>query len=255
MTNVPEKPPYGSVEDFERMMRGKTNGEVFPYTIGVIESIVTSLHRSDAEKVERVCNALIACGRIAGLDIEQFGKADRLRTDASGLAYSRADDGEPEVAPGRVEPHTGAVTDGGLVDETAEDSAAIVDQNLRAMGSVGLDRRSCVDPGDQEHDHAMCEDSVADPDIEYARKVAAAGDAWVRGGPASIDPDSSMEAHYDAECDEMPERQVDETPPVHLGVMGARTMCGPAIIKLPSGHSWTEDHASVTCKACIGLSF
>lgn len=146
MTNVPEMPKYGSVDSYEQMMR-KTKGNVYPFAIGVIESIATDLHDTDAEKVRRICNALIACGRVAGIALDHFG--------------------EPAPVP------SGAVAD----------------------------RRSCVDPGEQEHDHEMCRDAVAEPDVEYARKVARAGDAWVHGGPATIDPDSSMEAHYDAETD------------------------------------------------------
>jgi hypothetical protein len=47
---------------------------------------------------------------------------------------------------------------------------------------------------------------------------------------------------------------VDETepePPVHLEIAGAKVMCGLAIIDLDTGHGWTNDHAAVTCKACI----
>jgi len=44
---------------------------------------------------------------------------------------------------------------------------------------------------------------------------------------------------------------VDETPPVHLEVEGARTACGWRVIRLETGQSWTNDHDAVTCKGCI----
>jgi hypothetical protein len=75
---VPDLPPYGSVELYEQMMR-KTSGSVFPFAIGVIESIATDLHDSDAEKVRRICNALIACGRVAGVALDHFGEPDAGR--------------------------------------------------------------------------------------------------------------------------------------------------------------------------------
>jgi hypothetical protein len=40
-------------------------------------------------------------------------------------------------------------------------------------------------------------------------------------------------------------------PPVHLESERALTACRLAIIDLPAGHGWTNDHAAVTCKACI----
>lgn len=46
--------------------------------------------------------------------------------DASGFGYSRADDNVPAedmtlTQPGRIEPHNGGMTEGGLVDETARE--------------------------------------------------------------------------------------------------------------------------------------
>ncbi len=114
MTKVSEQPPNGSVERYEQMMR-KTKGSVFPFAVGVIESIATDLHDSDAEKVRRICNALIACGRVAGLAFERFGEP---ATDPTGLLHSRDAEEDPTPTGTRVEPHNGAMTDGGLVDET-----------------------------------------------------------------------------------------------------------------------------------------
>jgi hypothetical protein len=50
---------------------------------------------------------------------------------------------------------------------------------------------------------------------------------------------------------------VDESePPVHLEVPGAKTLCGLAIIGLPTGVGWTNDHAAITCRSCLdGLPF
>jgi hypothetical protein len=49
-------------------------------------------------------------------------EVEKLRAEASGLSYTRADDGPDDPTPvsgGRIELHTGGVTEGGLVDETA----------------------------------------------------------------------------------------------------------------------------------------
>lgn len=78
--------------------------------------------------------------------------------DPTGLSYTRADteaDDPTPVSPGRVPLHTGSVVDG---------DALVVDAEASAAGAPPRDRRTCVDPGDHEHDHESCKDAVA----EYA---------------------------------------------------------------------------------------
>jgi hypothetical protein len=131
-------------------------------------------------------------GRPGELDARE-AELERLRAEVAELraaatkpsvnlgafGYSRDADDPTPVSPARVPLHTGGVVDGGqLVDETPvdrvvfrrqdgtevdvtetpEESAAIVDQNLRAMGSVGL-----VDESD-----------VADARAELAAHIRAA---------------------------------------------------------------------------------
>jgi hypothetical protein len=64
---------------------------------------------------------LIGLGYVGHIPGEICAPAEDLAADPTGLAYTRADD-EPDdptpVSPARVPMHTGAMTDGGLVDET-----------------------------------------------------------------------------------------------------------------------------------------
>lgn len=88
------------------------------------------------------------------LELERLrAEVETLRADHAGQLYSRADDEADDPTP--VSParglHAGAVLSG------------IADDGHK-LGATGKprDRRTCVDPGDQEHDHAMCEDVVAE---------------------------------------------------------------------------------------------
>jgi hypothetical protein len=92
-------------------------------------------------------------------------------------------------------PEPCSVPDHSLAGESPDDSAAIVDANLRAMGAAGLDddaiviahgplkppygsperaawdaehAEPCAFPGDQEHDHEMCRDVAEE---ELARRM------------------------------------------------------------------------------------
>lgn len=110
MTKVPEA-AHESVDGFEQTLTrvATTGGGVWPYAIGMIDSIVSDLHSSDEYKVRVVRNALVALGRVMNAPV-----------DPTGLGYSRetdADDPTP-VSPARVPLHTGAMTERGLVDET-----------------------------------------------------------------------------------------------------------------------------------------
>lgn len=82
-------------------------------------------------------NMRFVCGKDGPHRPHEYGQ---VSADPTGQLYSRADDGQDDpTPPGPREPlHTGGMTEGGLVDETPEQSAAIVDRNLRAMGSAGL---------------------------------------------------------------------------------------------------------------------
>ncbi|MEU7904155.1 hypothetical protein [Actinoplanes sp. NPDC049118] len=88
-----------------------------------------------------------------------------------------------------------------------------------------------------------CED-LSDPDptgLAYTR-------ADTEDDPTPVSP-ARVPLHTGAVVDGG--QLVDETPPVHLEGAGARTACDLRIIRLPAGQSWTNDHATVTCKACI----
>lgn len=130
--------------------------------------------------------------------------------DPTGLAYSRADDADDPtpVSPARVPLHTGGVVDGGrLVDETPAESEGVF--NGLPDCSPACERQVLT----QDTKHlADCPRSVAliarfgtskagqprEPQAADTVPVPAE-DATVRG----IDPDSSMEAHYDAEAEEI----------------------------------------------------
>jgi hypothetical protein len=100
-------------ERFSRFSLGADN--LWPFVVGTIEAIVSDLHRSDAEKVSEVRNALVAADRVPAA------------ADPTGLDYTRADtdtDDPTPVSPARVPLHTGGLVDGGeLVDETDDDRA------------------------------------------------------------------------------------------------------------------------------------
>lgn len=109
---VPER---WSAEGWEAPMRSAVASGVnlYPYTVGVIESIVSDLHLPDVDKVLRIREVLIARGRIDS-PTETIPEAmDRL-----GLAYEREADDPTPVSGARVPPHFGGlVDDRGLVDD------------------------------------------------------------------------------------------------------------------------------------------
>jgi hypothetical protein len=144
---------FGTVESYEAMMRGAAadGSNLYPFAIGVIRSIVGVSYLSDTEKVRRVAAVLVARDKTDGnpeavalerlqrnqdairrleeenADIRKEWIAKQLSApadqdpDPTGLNYTRADDDTADpTPPGPREPlHTGAMTEHGLVDETA----------------------------------------------------------------------------------------------------------------------------------------
>jgi hypothetical protein len=113
--------------------------------------------------------------------------------DPTGQLYSReVDDPTPVSGARGGELHHGAMTDGGLIDETE-----VVEARTELAGhfrdAKSRDRRTCVDPGEPEHDHAMCQDVVAE---EREALLAAADTVPVPAEDATVRrlPESEGEA-------------------------------------------------------------
>lgn len=127
-----------------------------------------SLAAKEAE-LERLRAEVIALRAAAALQPD---------ADASGLGYSREADDPTPVSGARMPHHesggwkgTGPGSCGvecacGVVFDGFDTLVAAAEQLARhieaATAGPKADHRTCVDPGDQEHDHAMCEDVVAE---------------------------------------------------------------------------------------------
>jgi hypothetical protein len=83
---------------------------------------VTAFREISAVRVEQARAGAVLAEKEAEL-AKLRAEVEKLRAEATGLSYTRADDGPDDPTPvsgGRIELHTGGVTDGGLVDETEE---------------------------------------------------------------------------------------------------------------------------------------
>lgn len=115
----PPVAPHGSVESYLEMFRSaQAEGlEVHPYAFGVVCQTASTTGYSDKEKVRRINNVDAAVKVIEEENRERY-EASRRTASAVGMAYSRADSEPADPTPpsgGRVEPHTGAVVDGGAL--------------------------------------------------------------------------------------------------------------------------------------------
>lgn len=137
--------------------------------------------------------------------------------DPTGQLYSRPDDDPTPVSGARIEAHVGAVTDGGLVEVAEAPTTGLVHA---ANQKRQRDRRTCVDPGDQEHDHAMCEDAVAE--------------------------DAERDLPDPTGLDEVPDEQLRETVHWATSLLPLVIACGA------EGGPFAHRHREkVTCSACI----
>ena len=108
-TNLPPDPPYGTVEYFTQLLRRVVRNSDFldAAALGIVQSIVGEVYVNDEHKVQRVKNVVAAASLL-----------DSEKAAPSPLLYSRPADDPTPVSGARVEPHVGAVTEAGLVDET-----------------------------------------------------------------------------------------------------------------------------------------
>lgn len=121
---------------------------------------------------------------------ERDAELARLRTevaelrgktpDASGFGYSRADDNGPAedmtlTQPGRIEPHNGGMTEGGLVDETSIDP----DSSMEAHYDAETDRARRTWPTERElkpwESLAPQSDRIAESMVPAAVTLTASG--------------------------------------------------------------------------------
>ena len=108
MTNVPD-PPSGSVASYAQIMRRivRDPGHPEAAALGLVQYLIGDSLLGPDEKLQRISNVVVA---VSLLEAETAGP--------SPLLYSREADDPTPVSGARVEPHVGAVTDAGLVDET-----------------------------------------------------------------------------------------------------------------------------------------
>jgi hypothetical protein len=119
----------GTVDTIGRALFG-TTGQIqdmsdgtFHYKVeGKFGAVAVAAFREiSAVRVEQARAGAVLAEKEAEL-AKLRAEVEKLRAEASGLSYTRADDGPDDPTPvsgGRIELHTGGVTDGGLVDETA----------------------------------------------------------------------------------------------------------------------------------------
>lgn len=138
--SVTPPPAYGSVESFEDQLRRSVMRDAAhsaDYMLGVVEALVGDFRRSDADTVQFIRNA--------------FAAAERVRkesADQNGLDYSRPADGDDPQQIGQREPlHTGAMTEAGLVDETA-DILAVLDMVIDTEAALETTLRRVKEEGE-----------------------------------------------------------------------------------------------------------
>jgi len=127
---------YGSVESYAKILRGTRHEWLDSSALAIVQIIADDKNAGEGDRLARIRNVVSAAGRV---------RAER-DADSTGLTYSREADDPTPVSGGRVEPHVGAVTDAGLVDETEVQCAAAAPHAPHRMTfapEMGIPDRIC----------------------------------------------------------------------------------------------------------------
>jgi hypothetical protein len=184
-----------AVDAFGLVLGGKP-GEVRPMSSGNYHyetqvqrgPVVFKAYREiSAERAARIGSDAVLAEKEAELTRLRV-EVEKLRAERSGLSYTRADDADDPtpVSGARIAPHTGGLTDGGLVDETAGETGERIELGMSGCGCPITEE---IRPNGSS--------------IDGTTRAEHRPDCW-NSAESGIDPDSSMEAHSDAETDPGP---------------------------------------------------
>ena len=107
--SVAAEPKLGTVEWAAQKLRSHRGEDFFACAFGIVHGLTLIEGLSAKTLAEHIRNVVAAVDKV---------RAEPM--DPTGLSYSREADDPTPVSGARVEMHTGAVTDEGLVDETSK---------------------------------------------------------------------------------------------------------------------------------------